>query len=61
MHAESSRQRKIPRAATLGGLLSGLLVLVVAVFIATAFVTGSATLPNGPNGNCGQGAGVRRG
>lgn len=41
------RSRRIPLVAILTGVLFALLALVVIVFIASATVTGSATLPNG--------------
>lgn len=48
MHQES-RKRKIPLFGILAALLFVLFATVVLVFLATASVTGSATLPNGSN------------
>jgi hypothetical protein len=47
MLQERSHKRKIPLVGILAALLLGLLASGVLVFIATASVTGSATLPNG--------------
>ena len=46
---QASGKRRVPLVGILAACLFCLMASVVAVFVATASVTGSATLPNGSN------------